>query len=88
MSVQNRRGMGGVCEPPHQAPDWRAVVYLVVLVGYLVWLYAIGEFGPIMAMGGRMVVQLAYYTLWVWAALYALNAFLMVALERLHDDER
>ena len=76
--------MGGVCAPPHQTTDWRAVVYLVVLVGYLGWLYVIDELGPIMAMGGRMAIQLAYYV--CWAVFYALNAFLMVSLERLHAE--
>lgn len=78
--------MGGVCAPPHQTTDWRAVVYLVLLVGYLVWLYAIDEFGPIMIMGGRMAIHLLYYVCCTWAVLYALNAFLIVALERLHDE--
>tara|TARA_B110000444_G_scaffold16872_1_gene14444 strand:- start:546 stop:782 length:237 start_codon:yes stop_codon:yes gene_type:complete len=78
--------MGGVCEPPHQVPDWRAVAYLVVLVGYLSWLYVIDELGPIMAMAGRMAIQLAYYTLCVWAVFYALNVFLAVALERMHTE--
>ena len=78
--------MCGVCEPPHQTIDWRAVVYLVVLAGYLGWLYVIGEFGPIMTMGGRMAIELAHYTLWAWAVFYALNAFLAVALERMHDE--
>ena len=78
--------MGGVCAPPHQTTDWRAVVYLVVLVGYLGWLYVIDELGPIMAMGGRMAIQLAYYACCTWAVFYALNAFLMVSLERLHAE--
>jgi|TARA_B110000116_G_C16741440_1_gene538697 hypothetical protein len=76
--------MGGVCEPPRR--DWRAVAYLVVLVGYLGWLYVIDELGPMMAMGGRMAIQLAYYTLVVWAVFYALNSFLAVALERMHAE--
>lgn len=83
---KNGRGMGGVCAAPRQTTDWRAVVYLVLLVGYLVWLYAIDEFGPIMAMGGRMIIHLLYYVCCTWAVLYALNAFLVVALERLHDE--
>ena len=83
--------MGGVCEPPRQEPLVengacpRAVVYLVLLVGYLVWLHAVDDLGPVMAMGGRVAIQLAYYTLWVWAVFYALNALLAVLLQRMHD---
>ena len=84
--MQIECGMGGVCEPPHQVPHFGAVFTLVVLVSYLVWLYVTDEFGPVMAMGGRIVIDLAYYSLWVWAVLYALNAFLLVALEQLHEE--
>jgi hypothetical protein len=86
VSVQIGRGMGGVREPPHQVPHFGAVLTLVVLVSYLVWLYVVGEFGSVMAMGGRIIIDLAYYSLWVWAVLYALNRFLLVALEQLHEE--
>lgn len=64
----------------------RAVFYLVLLLGYLVWLHVIDELGPIMAMGGRIAIRLAYYTLCVWAVFYALDAILGVLLERMHYE--
>jgi len=64
----------------------RAVFYLLLLLGYLVWLHVIDELGPIMATGGRVAIRLAYYTLWVWVVFYALNALLGVLLERMHDE--
>lgn len=86
MSVQIECDMGGVCEPARQVPHFGAVLTLVVLVSYLVWLYVTDEFGPVMAMGGRIVIDLAYYSVCVWAVLYALNGFLVVALEQLHEE--